>query len=658
MPVASTAAALHRGGGTERFSVPPSRKDQLTQGVWQKLANEQDWNELCNLTSSGPCQGPRPPNATQQRFRLFIGVAICANVMMMGLRVDRGRTVPYAVWYCLDIVFGIIWLVEMGVKLNEEQWRYFCSWWNLLDVVLVGVSVMDVVLGTLNMQVSARKDSELREMMKKLSLLRMLRLLRLVRLLRMFKRLWVIVSGFIVALPTLGWVVMLLSIIIYSGSVLLTIIVGQNCQTEYSHWKECNVYVGNVVSSMYSLFQALTLESWSMALARPMMKKQSWLVFFFVAFLFLTTFGMLNIIIGVLVDNTLRASKEQAEAEIQEQHTEARNCLRDLKEIFENADQDGSGILDKQEFVSIMQQRAVQDALRMIEVPYTNPGNLFELLDRDGSNTLTLKEFIDGSLRLKAAPTNGARRRSIMRLRKVEATLRDIKSSVGFLANWTGVKDTDRSCPKSERKDRLCAMKHWELPEEKPVPRQCSADMQGEVEAQMRVCSLCTEGTVQGIADDVGSLRSDDGAVVKVQGKVEFLPNSRPDCASNVSPSIDRESTMGSCQSLRAPLEHEAHQAEERVEEPENLDHEFTATSTSLSRESTRMKGPTDVHLGWLQLELMDRKLGERFDSLNQLTSCVLDTQSQLEHITNKLLWATAQRVPANNAASLNPMHD
>jgi len=98
----------------------------------------------------------------------------------MGLRVDRGKTVPYAVWYCLDIVFGIIWLVEMGVKLNEEQWRYFCSWWNLLDVVLVGVSVMDVVLGTLNMQVSARKDSELREMMKKLSLLRMLRLLRLV----------------------------------------------------------------------------------------------------------------------------------------------------------------------------------------------------------------------------------------------------------------------------------------------------------------------------------------------------------------------------------------------------------------------------------------------------------------------------------------------
>jgi len=70
--------------------------------------------------------------------------------------------------------------------------------------------------------------------MKKLSLLRMLRLLRLVRLLRMFKRLWVIVSGFIVALPTLGWVVMLLSIIIYSGSVLLTIIVGQNCQTEYT----------------------------------------------------------------------------------------------------------------------------------------------------------------------------------------------------------------------------------------------------------------------------------------------------------------------------------------------------------------------------------------------------------------------------------------
>merc|ERR1719428_2129506 len=127
-------------------------------------------------------------------------------------------------------------------------------------------------------------------MLGALRLVRMLRLVRLVRLLRMFRELWLIVNGFIQSLRTLGWIICLLSLVLYAFGILVTILVGHNCYevdffgqvTDVEVFERCDEYYGTVYRSMFSLFQVLTLDSWSDDFVRPLLEFYSpfFLVYF------------------------------------------------------------------------------------------------------------------------------------------------------------------------------------------------------------------------------------------------------------------------------------------------------------------------------------------------------------------------------------------
>jgi hypothetical protein len=207
------------------------------------------------------------------------------------------------------------------------------------------------------------------------------------------------------ALKTLGWVFLLLALFIYACGIYMTLIVGQQCADKYESWHECRDVFGSVPASMYSLFQVLTLESWSMLIARPVLKKKAWLFLFFLFFLMFTTFGLLNIIVGVIVENTLKASDaEQHSKEIardEEMHRE----LLELRRVFEEADEDNNGNVDIEEFTAILQKYWVVEKLQRFDIPCSDPAQLFEMLDQDGSEVLSIFEFVNGISRLRTSPS-------------------------------------------------------------------------------------------------------------------------------------------------------------------------------------------------------------------------------------------------------------
>ncbi len=185
-----------------------------------------------------------------------------------------------------NLVIGIF-VCEMLVKLYAYGWRFFRSAWNLFDLTIVLVSLVPTS--------------------SSLSVLRGLRVIRVMRVLSAIPQMRDVIKALLDALPGMGAVVVLLAIVFYIFSVMATILYGG----AFPQW------FGTVGESLYSLFQIMTLESWSMGIVRPVMEQFPYAWAFFVPFIICTAFAVLNLFIGLLV-NTMQAAVEEAQdAEIE-----------------------------------------------------------------------------------------------------------------------------------------------------------------------------------------------------------------------------------------------------------------------------------------------------------------------------------------------------
>ncbi|RGP37420.1 ion transporter [Pseudotabrizicola alkalilacus] len=203
----------------------------------------------------------------------IIGV-ILFNAVILGLETSSSVMARAGgVILFLDKVCLAIFVAEIAAKLYAQGLRYFRNGWNLFDFVIVGIALVPAGQG--------------------LSVLRALRILRVLRVISVAPSLRRVVEGFITALPGMGSVFLLMAIIFYIGSVMATKLFGG----AFPEW------FGDLGNSAYTLFQIMTLESWSMGIVRPVMDTfpQAWM--FFVPFIMVTTFAVVNLLVGLIVNS-------------------------------------------------------------------------------------------------------------------------------------------------------------------------------------------------------------------------------------------------------------------------------------------------------------------------------------------------------------------
>ena len=184
----------------------------------------------------------------------------------------------------LDKLCLAIFVAELAVKLVAYGPRFFRSGWNIFDFLIVGISLMPASQG--------------------LSVLRALRILRVLRVISVAPSLRRVVEGFVTALPGMGSVFLLMGLIFYIGSVMATKLFG----AAFPEW------FGNLGASAYSLFQIMTLESWSMGIVRPVMEQFPYAWAFFVPFIMVTTFAVVNLLVGLIVNSMQDAHAEESNA--------------------------------------------------------------------------------------------------------------------------------------------------------------------------------------------------------------------------------------------------------------------------------------------------------------------------------------------------------
>ena len=219
------------------------------------------------------------------RFRNAILAVIIFNAITLGLSTSHrvmDRVGP-VIGMIDDIALGIF-VVELALKFYAYRLRFFFSAWNNFDLVVVLIGLMPSGQGV--------------------SALRGLRVIRALRLLSAMPQMRKVVQALLDALPGMGAVMIMISIVFYIFGVMATLMYGAT----FDEW------FGTLGRSVYSLFQIMTLESWSMGIVRPVMEVYPTAWAFFVPFIVITSFSVLNLFIGLLV-NAMQTAVEQDSAD-------------------------------------------------------------------------------------------------------------------------------------------------------------------------------------------------------------------------------------------------------------------------------------------------------------------------------------------------------
>jgi voltage-gated sodium channel len=184
----------------------------------------------------------------------------------------------------LDRLILAVFVAEIAAKIIGHGWRFFRSAWNLFDFVVVGIALLPAAGA--------------------FTVLRALRVLRVLRLVSVMPRMRQVVEGLLRAVPGLGAIVGLLLLVFYVFGVMATKLYGG----AFPEW------FGTLGRSMYTLFQIMTLESWSMGIVRPVMETFPLAWLFFVPFIVVSSFTVLNLFIAIIVSAMQSEHEEEAAA--------------------------------------------------------------------------------------------------------------------------------------------------------------------------------------------------------------------------------------------------------------------------------------------------------------------------------------------------------
>lgn len=203
--------------------------------------------------------------------RLILGLIII-NAVILGLETSPTLMADYGpILLSIDSVILFLFVIEIIARIFVYRGAFFRDPWSLFDLTVVAIALVPAS--------------------GPLAVLRAFRVLRVLRALTLLPSMRRVVGGLLASIPGISSIALVMGIIFYVFAVLAATLFGD----DFPEW------FGSVGNSLYTLFQVMTLESWSMGIARPVMEVFPLAWMFFVPFILIATFTMLNLFIGVIV---------------------------------------------------------------------------------------------------------------------------------------------------------------------------------------------------------------------------------------------------------------------------------------------------------------------------------------------------------------------
>lgn len=231
---------------------------------------------------------------------------IILNAITLGMETSAGIMSAIGPFLkALDTIILTIFVIELTMRFIAYPKMTIKDPWRIFDFIVIGIALMPATGA--------------------FSALRAFRILRVLRLISNVPAMRRVVQGLLNALPGMGSIVMLLSLIFYIFAVISTKLFAAS----FPEW------FGSIGASAYTLFQIMTLESWSMGIVRPVMEIYPWAWMLFLPFIISTAFAVLNLFIGVIVDAMQSEHEAEAQDDREQLHQEVRDVLKEVKALRE-----------------------------------------------------------------------------------------------------------------------------------------------------------------------------------------------------------------------------------------------------------------------------------------------------------------------------------
>ncbi len=244
---------------------------------------------------------------------------IVINAAILGMQTSPSLVASWGeLLRVVDVLILGVFVVEIAARIYVHRAAFFRDPWSLFDFTVVAIALVPAS--------------------GPFSVLRALRVLRVMRMVTMVPSMRRVVGALLSAIPGLGSIAMVLALVFYVSAVIATGLFG----ADFPEW------FGNLGRSIYTLFQVMTLESWSMGIVRPLMDVFPYAWVFFIPFILIATFTMLNLFIAIIVNAmqtvtdaeheatqaSIEAAREHIEADLHEEVRALRGEIAELKDLL------------------------------------------------------------------------------------------------------------------------------------------------------------------------------------------------------------------------------------------------------------------------------------------------------------------------------------
>ena len=248
-----------------------------------------------------------------QGFQIAILCVICLNALLFGVQTSLCARQYCGEWLNkIDLFCLAVFTVELAFKIVAYNRRFCKDPWNIFDFIVVAVSFMP--------------DCGI------FSSIRLFRILRVFKLISGIRHMRIILEAIVKSVKGILWTGSLLVLIYYVYGIIGTHLFG----VRFEDW------FGSLGKSVYSLFQIMTLESWSMGIARPVIAVYPYAWIYFVSYILLSSFVVMNVVVGIVLTSISECcNKEESETKdgsLKEELSKLKNQIVAVEAMLEKED--------------------------------------------------------------------------------------------------------------------------------------------------------------------------------------------------------------------------------------------------------------------------------------------------------------------------------
>jgi len=300
-----------------------------------------------------------------------------------------------------DTVFTAIFFIELCLRLLALEGEFFTNRdrvWNVADLVLVSISVVDSAVLELSSSPSIVR------MLKLLRMGRSARTMRVLRYMPFLYKLRFLVLACINSFSALFWALVVLSLLTYIFSVVLVNSLVSHVEEAAEDSvivEEIRTYFGDLPTSMLTLFMSITGGVNWVVIVDIFREVSVFMVLFYLLFFIFSSLAVMNVITSIFVSDAVEVANQDRDIKMRAELVKSRRQLAILTEIFTEMDSASSGMISREQFEVQMQREDIVAMFHLFDLDVLDAISFFELLDADRSGGVDVEEFVMGCLRMR-----------------------------------------------------------------------------------------------------------------------------------------------------------------------------------------------------------------------------------------------------------------